>query len=291
MAPVRDRRTGFSRRRQYGLFLGYVLAIAGAVVGAALLVLSTFAPPAFSALRMAAAGVTTPVSSGLAAAGAWIASIPEGFGEHVRVKGENARLRAELKRSRILVLRARTVAYDNRRLRALLALRDRTPVVVATARLVSSTASSARRFALLNAGRWSGVRPGMPVIGPDGLVGRIVETGPNAARVLLLTDTDSIVPVRRVRDGLPAVATGRGDGDVNIRAVDTTDVRFGAGDLFVTTGTGGLYAPGIPVAQVLRGGIDQVAARVFAHPDILDFALVTPAFMPLPAPQATEARP
>ena len=287
MAPARDRRTGFSRRRQYGLFLGYVLAIAGAVVGAVLLVLSTFDPAAFSAVRMAAAGVTAPVSSGLAAAGSWIAAVPEGVGEHFRVKDENARLRAELTRSKLLVLRARTIAYDNRRLRTLLAVRDRAVGPIATARLVSSTASSARRFALLNAGRWNGVRPGMPVIGPSGLIGRIVESGPNAARVLLLTDTESIVPVRRVRDGLPAVATGRGDGDVDIRAVDTTDVRFGVGDLFVTTGTGGLYPPNLPVAQVLRAGSDRVAARVFAHPDTLDFALVTQPFVPMPAPQPT----
>lgn len=290
--PARDRRTGFSRRRQYGLFLGYVLAIAGAVVGAALLVLSTFDPAAFSALRMAAAGVTTPVSSGFSAAGSWIAAIPEGIGEHWRVKRENAQLRAELKRKNALVLRARTIAYDNNRLRSLLRLRERTAGTVVTARLVSSTASSARRFALLNAGRWSGVRPGMPVLGPAGLVGRVVETGPNAARVLLLTDTDSIVPIRRVRDGLPAVATGRGDGDVDIRAVDTTDVRFSAGDLFVTTGTGGLYPPNVPVAQVRTGGRDQVAARVFAHPDTLDFALVTQPFMPVPAVAPTPgARP
>ena len=291
MAPARDRRTGFSRRRQYGLFLGYVLAIAGAVVGAALLVLSTLDPAAFSALRMAAAGVTTPVSSLLAGVGSAVASVPQDIGEHFRVKSENAQLRSELKRRDALVLRARTISYDNRRLRALLAVRDRTPGTVVTARLVSSTASSARRFALLDAGRWHGVRPGMPVLGPAGLVGRVVETGPNAARVLLLTDPSSIVPVRRVRDGLPAVATGRGDGDVDVRAVDTTDVRFEAGDLFVTTGTGGLYPPNVPVAQVGRAGRDQVAARVFAHPDTLDFALVLHPFLPMPAPAPAFAPP
>ena len=69
MAPAHDRRTGFSRRRQYGMFLGYVLAIAGAVVGAVLLVASTFNPPLFAGLRMTAAAVTAPVSSGLAALG------------------------------------------------------------------------------------------------------------------------------------------------------------------------------------------------------------------------------
>ncbi|TCP66402.1 rod shape-determining protein MreC [Sphingomonas sp. PP-CE-1G-424] len=285
MAPARDRRTGFSRRRQYGVFMGYVLAVAGAVVGLVLLVASTFNPPAFSALRMGVAGVTTPVSTGLATVGSSIAGIPDAVGNYFFVKQENVALRADRERTRALLMRARTIAYDNRRLRSLLAIRDRSPDPVVTARLVSSSASSGRRFALLNAGRWSGVLPGMPVRGPDGLIGRVVETGPNAARVLLLSDGDSIVPVRRTRDGMPAIAAGRGDGMIDIRSVNATNVRFNAGDLFVTTGTGGIYAPGVPVARVMKAGSDSVMARTFADPDTLDFALVERMFMPVPPPR------
>jgi rod shape-determining protein MreC len=285
MAPARDRRTGFSRRRQYGVFMGYVLAVAGAVVGLVLLVASTFNPPAFAALRMGVAGVTTPASSGLASIGSGIAGIPDAIGQYFYVKQENVALRADRDRTRALLMRARTIAYDNRRLRTLLAIRDRDPQPVVTARLVSSSASSGRRYALLNAGRWSGVKPGMPVRGPDGLIGRVVETGPNAARVLLLSDADSIVPVRRTRDGLPAIAVGRGDGMIDIRSVNATDVRFNAGDLFVTTGTGGIYAPGVPVARVMKAGSDSVLARTFADPDTLDFALVEQMFIPVPPPR------
>jgi rod shape-determining protein MreC len=285
MAPARDRRTGFSRRRQYGVFMGYVLAVAGAVVGLVLLVASTFNPPAFSALRMGVAGVTAPVSTGLATVGSGIVGIPEAIGQYFFVKQENVALRADRDRTRALLMRARTIAYDNRRLRSLLAIRDRAAEPVVTARLVSSSASSGRRYALLNAGRWSGVKPGMPVRGPDGLIGRVVETGPNAARVLLLSDGDSIVPVRRTRDGLPAIAAGRGDGMVDIRSVNATNVRFNAGDLFVTTGTGGIYGPGVPVARVAKAGSDSVMARTFADPDTLDFALVENVFMPVPPPR------
>ena len=119
----------------------------------------------------------------------------------------------------------------------------------------------------------------MPVRGPDGLVGRVVETGPNAARVLLLTDGDSIVPVRRTRDGLPAIVAGRGDGMVDVRSVNATNVKFAAGDLFVSSGIGGIYEPGVPVARVLKAGQDSVEARTFADPDTIDFALVEGAFM------------
>ncbi|WP_203310060.1 rod shape-determining protein MreC [Sphingomonas beigongshangi] len=291
MAPARDRRTGFSRRRQYSAFFAYVLAIAGALVGIALLVVSSFNPPAFAALRMTVASVAAPVASGLDATVGVVRAVPDAIGSWFRVHGENAELRAQVARDARLLTRARVMAYDNRRLRALLALRDRSEDVVVTARLVASSATSARRFALLNAGRFQGVRPGMPVRGPVGLVGRVLETGPIAARVLLVTDPESLVPVRRTRDGLPALAAGRGDGRVDIRSVNATNVRFQPGEMFVTTGTGGIYPPGIPVAAIAASAIDSAIAVPIAAPDALDFALVERPFLPMPVstPRAAAA--
>lgn len=293
MAPPRNRRPGFSRRAQYGVFLGYVVTVAGALVAAILLALSTLDPPAFAALRASVAEVTTPISSGLSGVGHWIGAIPAGIGDHFAVHGENMALRKRLADERALLLRARTLSYDNRRLLALLHMRERIAEPVVTARLVSSSASSTRRFAILNAGSWQGVRQGQPVRGPEGLVGRILETGPNSARVLLLTDPESIVPVRRTRDGLPALAAGRGDGLIDVRPVALASADFARGDVFVTSGTGGIYPPGIPVARVLQRSADTGLARSFAQPDTLDFALVQRAFMPpvppVPGPDPTPA--
>jgi len=254
-----------------------------------LLVASTFNPPAFAALRMTLGSVTAPISGTFVAIGDAVSSVPDAIGHYFFVHSENDRLRAELEQSRKVLLTARTIAHDNRRLRRLLAVRDRTPDTVVTARLVSSTGASGRRFALLNAGRWQGVEPGMAVRGPEGLIGRVTESGPAAARVLLLTDPESIVPVRRTRDGMPAIAVGRGDGTLDVRSV-ATNVRLGKGDLFVTSGTGGLYAPNIPVARVRTDGGDVAVARPFIHPDTLDFAIVQRAFMPMP-PSAPAPRP
>ncbi|HEX8555958.1 MAG TPA: rod shape-determining protein MreC [Sphingomonas sp.] len=284
MALVRDRRTGFSRRRQYGLFFGYVFAVVGVATGAVLLALSTLNPPAFAAFRMGAAAVTVPVSSFASATLGWVASVPAAIGDWIAVHSRNAVLERRVKAQDAVLLRARVIAYENRRLRALLAFRDRSPAPVVSARLVSSTASSGRRFGLLNAGRLHGVQVGMPVRGPVGLIGRVTETGPNAARVMLLVDPESIVPVRRTRDGAPAIAAGRGDGTLEIRSVYTTNVRFRAGDLFVTSGTGGLYPPGVPVARVDRAGSDTVQAFPYASPDTLDVALVERPFMMPPVP-------
>lgn len=286
MAPPRDRRPGFSRRAQYTLFLSYILAIAGALVGAVLLVLSQFNPPAFAALRSAASEITAPVSGGASAVVRGIAAIPETVATYFRVHGENEALRAEVARTHDALVQARIIIRDNRRLRGLLKLREATPATVATARIVSSTASSTRRFGILNAGRWQGVRPGMPVRGPDGLIGRVIETGPNTARVLLAIDPESVIPVRRIGDGLPALAAGRGDGLVDIRSVGTTNAQLKPGDRFVTSGIGGLYTPGVLVARVLKAGSDTAPAAPFAQADIFDFAIVSAPFLPPPPPAA-----
>lgn len=282
MASPRNRRPGFSRRAQYGLFLGYVITVAGALVAAALLALSTFDPSSFAALRMGVAEITTPVSTAVGAVGRGIISIPGAIGDHFALQQRNAALRKQIEDSNALLMRARALSYDNRRLKKLLQLRERATNPVTTARLVSSTASSTRRFAMLNAGFLQGVGTGQPVRGPEGLIGRVLEAGPNTARILLLSDPESIVPVRRTRDGLPAIAMGRGDGWIEVKSVALLNATFLPGDVLITSGTGGIYPPNIPVARVVRRSTDTALARAFAQPDTLDFALVQRAFMPMP---------
>jgi rod shape-determining protein MreC len=291
MAPSRDRRPGFSRRAQYGLFFTYILAIAGALVGAVLLAVSTFNPGAFGLFRIALAEVTAPASTLVGAGVRGIADVPDTIASYFRVHGENAELRARVARSSGALMAGRQAMLDNARLRRLLQLRDREPNAVVSARIVSTTASSTRRYGLLNAGTWQGVADGQPVRGPEGLIGRVVEAGPNSARVLLLTDPESIVPVRRLRDGRPALVAGRGDGLVDIRTIDTADGGFRPGDIFVTSGTGGIYVPGVPVARVAHAGTDSAPAHPFARADVLDFATVNQAYMPPPPPPVAKPSP
>lgn len=284
MAPSRDRRPGFSRRAQYGLFLGYVGAVGGALIGAGLLLLSTFNPPAYAAVRSFFAEITTPVSSGLDWVKRSIAGTPGSISEHWDVKGENDRLKKQLSDNETLVERARTLNQENRRLREMLQLRDATTDAVVAARLVNSSASSTRRNATLNAGSWQKVERGMPVRAPDGLIGQVIEVGPNTSRVMLIIDSSSNVPVRRTSDGTPAIATGRGDGLLDIKSATVTSGGFKPGDVFVTSGTGGVYPPNIPVAHVIRLQGDTGVAAPAANPNALDFALVQRPFLPEPEP-------
>ncbi len=291
MASPRNRRPGYSRRAQYSLFISYVIFIAGVLVGGILLLISRLDPPAFSALRAGAAEVTAPVSGGVGWVARGIGSIPGWVGSWFGVHGENARLKQQVERQEQALLRARAIAYENLRLKKLLAVREPGNVDIISTRVVSSSASSTRRYALIYAGLAQGVHAGMPVRGPDGLVGRVIEAGPDTARVLMIIDPESVVPVRRLKDGAPGFAAGRGDGMLEVRPIAMANGQFAVGDILVTSGTGGIFPPNVPVAKVTERGRDAALATPLARPDVLDYATVMKAFMPPPPPPPTDNRP
>lgn len=281
MAPPRNRRPGYSRKAQYGLFFGYVVAIGGAFVALLLIAAAIFDPSGFGALRAMMSDLTAPVSGiGRSAARGGERTIDE-IAAYIDAGSKNRALSAELEEHRIELARARAVEVENRRLKAILKIAEATPERVAVARLVSSSATSSRRFAVMSAGYGEGVRTGMPVRAAAGLVGRVVAVGHSTAQVALLTDGGTIVPVRRSRDGLPAIATGTGEGAIDVRALGAGDNPFKPGDVLVTSGIGGVYAPDIPVAVIVRISGDQALARPLADPAQIDFAIVEPMFQPL----------
>ncbi|MGE4411448.1 MAG: rod shape-determining protein MreC [Sphingomonadales bacterium] len=256
MARSSSRRPGINRRAQYSLFVSYVIAIAGAVTGLLALLLAKADPAGFAVLRAAASETTRPVAATLSSMVSGIGSIDEHFVAYINAGSQNAALRRQVEANRVRVIEAQAIEQENIRLKKLLKLTESTDAEVATARLISSSSTISRRIARINAGSLQGVATGMPVRAPEGLIGRVLLVGPNSADVLLLTDSQNIVPVRRASDNAGGISTGRDDGTIEIRPLSAGANPFHPGDIMVTTGTGGLYSPNIPVAVVvaLRNG-------------------------------------
>ena len=280
MAPPSTRRPGFSRRAQYGLFLGYVIAVGGVLFAIMLLVIAIADPRGFNALKGAALDATTPVSSGGRGITRVFHDIGDEVGNYFRAAAQNGALKQEVAQSRRKLIEARAIEYENRRLKSILQLRDDLGDEIAVARIVGSSMGSARRLATLAAGASSGVTPGQPVRSADGLIGRVLETGRYASRVLLVTDGASNVPVRLVRDGTPAIATGRGDGTIDLKTLEVGKNPFRRGDILVTSGIGGIYPPNVPVAVVVGVKRDSTVARPIADPARIDFAVVQAIYEP-----------
>lgn len=285
MAPTGSRRPGFDRRARFGVFAGYVVAISGAILALALLLIAMFDPQGFASIRGLAGDATAPVSAagreGVRNAG----GIDDWISDWWRAGTRNSELRAEAEASRRRLIEAEAMRLENQRLRRLARLIEHEPRVVVTAQLVNSSVTSARRLATLFAGSSHGVRVGQPVRSADGLVGRIVGTGRIASRVLLLTDRANVVPVKLSRNGTPAFTTGRGDGTIDVRALEAGSNPFRRGDVLITSGTGGIYPPNVPVAVIVRVFGDSALGVPLADPATLDFAFVQEAFeIPIDAP-------
>jgi rod shape-determining protein MreC len=277
---VATARPGWSRKAQYGLFFSFIAAVAGLVLGIVLLGLSLVAPKSYAAVRGVALDATAPVTGALREVTATVGGLFTGAGNYWDAARQNGKLKRERELMLQRIVEARAVLLENRELKAALQLREQSREPVASGRIVGSSFSSPRRYAIFSAGSADGVRVGMPVRSPKGLIGRVVDAGSLASRVLLVSDRASIVPSRILRSGLPVISQGRGDGTVDLRPLEVGRNPFKRGDIVITSGTGGLYPPLVPIARVVRLDDDGAIALPLADPSSSSFAIVEQPYEP-----------
>lgn len=271
-------RPGQSRKAQNRLFAAYVVALVGAAIGLLLAVIAVADPVGFSALRIAANELVSPIARASRTVTGTVSGVDDEVAAYFAAGSQNQRLRAQVADQQRQLVAASTLAEENRQMRLLLDLAEQGSGGVANGYLLTSSSTSTRRLATLGIGTTRGVRAGMPVRAADGLIGRVLNAGPTTARVLLITDGDTIVPLRRASDGLPALGTGRGNGELDVRTLNLANNPFKVGDILVTSGTGGIYRPNIPVAIVMRRQDDGAIARPLADPAKVDIVTVLPAY-------------
>jgi rod shape-determining protein MreC len=277
---VATARPGWSRRAQYSLFFSFLALIAGILVGLFLLALSLLAPARFETARGAALDITGPIASGLHEVTATAEGLVTGAGNYWDAANQNGGLKSERDAMRRQILQAKAIVQENHQLKATLQLREAQHDAIAVGRLVGSSFSSPRRFAILSVGSRDGVRIGMPVRSSDGLVGRVVDAGALASRVLLVSDRANIVPARLLRGGIPVISQGRGDGTIDVHPLEVGRNPFKRGDIIITSGTGGLYPPLVPIARIVKLDDDGAVAVPLADPATTSFAIVEPPYEP-----------
>lgn len=280
MAAPSGPRPGWSRRAQYGLFFSFIAAIVGLAIGLVLLAVSIAAPDSFRNMKGLALDATAPITQGLHSVGATVGGLASGAGDYWDAARQNGELRRERDFMREQLITARAIRQENSQLKAALKLREETPEEVAAGRLVGSSFQSPRRFAILSAGTRDGVRIGMPIRASRGLIGRVIDAGSFASRILLISDRASIVPARLLRTGQAVIAQGRGDGSVELKPLEVGRNPFRPGDLVITSGTGGLYPPLVPIARVSRLDGDNAIALPLADPGAVSFAIAEQPYEP-----------
>jgi len=288
--PTTRPRSGGSRRDARGRLIGVALGVGAVAVGAVLLVIGRVAPERMHGLRAATLDLSAPVWDAARVPVQGVQDVATGATEYWDAIGRARRLEAELAATRREAARAALFAAENQRLKLLLHFTETGTQRIAVARVVGGSGASLVETAVIGAGAGTGVRPGQPVVTDAGLLGRVTEVGVRASRVLLVSDNESRVPVRIVRTGAPALLAGVGGGWAELRFIGSgPEAAPRAGDLLVTSGEGGLFAPDVPVARVESVHGEIARARPVASPATLGLAVVQSAWMPPPSAGAAPA--
>lgn len=252
-----------AQRSTFGLFL--LLAVGVMLIGKA-------DPTLYERTRMAVADIATPVIGGLSSpveAGAEL--IEEG--KHLLVAyDENKVLREENERLRRWRAAAQGLASENQRLRGLLNFTPEPAATFISGRVIGDTGGAFLRSALVNVGGRDGVRKGIAAIDDNGLVGRVAEVGYRSARILLITDLNSRIPVLVGESRERAILAGDNSDLARLNYLPP-ERSVGQGDLVITSGHGGAFPAGLPVGVVVAIGGDGGELRVqpFLAPDRLEF--------------------
>ena len=188
------------------------------------------------------------------------------YGENERLRGTNERL---LQWQAV----ARGLEQENLAFRDLLNLVDDPRPAFITARVIGDAGGAFVRTVLLNAGTDDGVRVGQAAVNAEGLVGRVVEAGRRSARILLLTDLNSRVPVVLELTRVPAILAG--DNSDNPRLAFTpVNALFEPGERLVTSGHGGMLPPGLPVGEVVSTASGVARIRPYVNFSALEYLRV-----------------
>lgn len=163
-----------------------------------------------------------------------------------------------------------SLAAENVRLRQLLNSAETLEDRVIVGELIGISPDINTQKVIVNRGTKHGVYVGQAMVDAFGLMGQVIEVGERSSRVLLITDSTHALPVEVNRNGIRLVAEGVGNPDVfelSLRYVsNTTDIQ--EGDLLVSSGLGGRFPRGYPVAEVTGVDFDssQEFLRVLARP-------------------------
>lgn len=199
-----------------------------------------------------------------------VAYLPIGAGQEIAtyltrlssVLAENQRLVTQQLHDAGLLLRQRHLEDENKRLRALLDMREKLPAEGKVAEILYSARDPFSRRVIIDKGSQQGIAEGQAVADDVGVIGQVVRVFPLTAEVALLTDNEQSIPVMVERNGLRAVLTGAGPGAMEVNFL-AANAEIEPGDVLVTSGLDGIFLPGLPVAKVSK--IDRDSSFAFAR--------------------------
>jgi len=240
----------------------------------------------------------TPFERMLVGTGHFLRNTWHNYVDLHNVRKQNLELQQEVARLKMEQVRLREDAYQAQRLQALLGFKERFVGRVLPAQVIATSGSEQSRVISIDKGSHDGVRADMPVITPDGIVGKVKEVFPLGSQVLLINDRESGAGVVLQNSRLQGVLRGTSGGGLDVSGI-TPDEKVEIGEPVVTSGGDLIYPRGVPVGTVTGVSPDRdngtfLAVKVKPAADLnrLEEVLVVtevadqiPAVAESPAPQ------
>ncbi len=227
---------------------------------AALILLSSMISPGlWGAPRVAVVDAFLPLISFVNAPFRFVAETIQNISGLTQIRAENARLKSENKELHEWYQTAMLLRSENQSLKDLLNVIPEPDQSYITTRIIADSGSGFVKTVLLEAGIANFIQEGQAVLGSQGMIGRIIEVGERASRVLLLSDINSHIPVVIEGANQRAVLAGTNE-DLLVLIHLPSDVLVEKGSRIITSGTGGMFPTGLPIGEVteIRNGTPMV---------------------------------
>lgn len=213
-------------------------------------------------LRTGVTDAAAPVLDAISRPAATVADLMQRANELADLRHRNALLAAENETLKQYQQVAYRLEAENLSLRDLLNYIPATTHSFLTARVIADNSGAYVRSLAINLGERHGIRNGQAVLGGEGLIGRIVQTGDRSARILLLTDLNARIPVMLQPSGHRAILGGDNSGQPRLLYLNR-DTEIAPGDRIVTSGHGGMFPAGLPVGTVASVAESGIRVRLF----------------------------
>lgn len=201
-------------------------------------------------LRAALSLVTDPVKYLVNLPSVVIESTTNSVSSYTALKQENHRLHEAQLIHQTRLLKLAALEKENIRLRALLENSYKLGEQVMVAELLSVNMAPYEHIVVVNKGSSFGVHPQQPVMDANGVVGQVFRALPMSSEIMLITDPNHAIPVQVNRNGLLTIAVGSGQINRLILPYLPNNADIRPGDLLITSGLGGTFPQGYPVAVV-----------------------------------------
>ncbi|WP_341245835.1 rod shape-determining protein MreC [Nereida ignava] len=229
--------------------------------------------PRVERLRIAMIDRFVPSMDWAMAPATGLINIARDFQSYTRIYEQNQDLRRELQQMKAWREAALQLEQENARLLDLNKVRIDAKLTHVTGVVTADSGSPFRQSVLLNVGARDGIMDGWATMDGIGLVGRISGVGQNTSRVILLTDTNSRIPVTVQPSGQRAILVGDNEAAPTLELIENRDL-VRPGDRVVTSGDGKVFPAGLLVGQVAQSPDRRLRARLAADYERLKFLRV-----------------